>query len=390
MAISIKYDYIIVGCGLAGTIMAERIATQLNKKVLIIEQRNHIGGNCYDYYDEHGILVHKYGPHIFHTNYKEVYDYLSQYTDWHIYQFQARVVIDGKMTNIPFNLNTMKDLFDENMYNRISEKLINHFGYDTVVPILKLREIDDKELKWLADYIYEKVYLNYMKKQWEVRPEELDASVTERVPIYISRDNRYFKDKYQMMPKNGYTDMFNKMLDNKNIKIMLNTNAFDLIQLDNENKKVKFLGEEFNGKVIYTGEIDVLFDNVYGNLPYRSLRFEYKNYQKEYFQETAMTSYPNNYDFTRITETKHMTGQDSKTTTVIYEYPQRYERNIKGKDVPYYPIPNPENRERYEKYKLHAEDFKDIILVGRLANYLYYNMDQMVKMTLDIFNEKIK
>ena len=383
-------DYIIVGCGLAGIIMAEKIATQLNKKVLIIEQRNHIGGNCYDYYDENGILVHKYGPHIFHTNYKEVYDYLSKFTDWHIYQFQSRVVIDGKMTNLPFNLNTMKALFDENLYNRISEKLIDYFGYDSVVPILKLREIDDKELKWLADYIYEKVYLNYMKKQWEVRPEELDASVTERVPIYISKDNRYFQDKYQMMPKNGYTDMFKKMLDNKNIRIMLNTNAFDLIELDKANKEIKFLGEKFNGKLIYTGEIDQLFNNKFGELPYRSLHFDYKNYDMEYFQETAMVSYPNNYDFTRITETKHMTGQNSKTTTVIYEYPQKYERNIKGKDVPYYPIPNLENRERYEKYKKYSEEYKNIILIGRLAQYLYFNMDQMIKMTLDMFEEKIR
>lgn len=238
-----KYDYIIVGCGLAGIVMAERISRELNKKVLIIEQRNHIGGNCYDYYDEHGILVHKYGPHIFHTSHKEVYDYLSKYTDWHIYQFQARVVIDGKKINIPFNLNTMRDLLDEDLYKRLSSKLISLFGYDKVVPILKLRETDDEEIKWLADYIYEKVYLNYMKKQWEVRPEELDASVTERVPVYISRDNRYFKDKYQMMPKNGYTEMFKRMLDNPNINIMLNTNAFDLIELDEKNKGVKFLGK---------------------------------------------------------------------------------------------------------------------------------------------------
>lgn len=385
-----EIDYIIVGCGLAGIIMAERITKKLGKKVLIIEQRNHIGGNCYDYYDEYGILTHKYGPHIFHTNYKEVVDYLSEYTDWHIYQFQARVVIDGKLTNIPFNLNTMKDILDEDLYKRLSSKLIKFFGYDTVVPILKLRETDDEEIKWLAEYIYEKVYLNYMKKQWEVKPEELDASVTERVPVYISRDNRYFKDRYQMMPKNGYTEMFKKMLNHKDIHLMLNTNAFDLLELDKDRKEIKFLGEKFEGKVIYTGEIDVLFDSCYGDLPYRSLRFEYENYKKEYFQETAMTSYPNNYDFTRTTETKHMTGQESKTTTVIYEYPQKYERNTPGKDVPYYPIPNEENREKYEKYKKHAEDYKNLILIGRLARYLYYNMDQMIKLTLDTFEEKIR
>lgn len=383
-------DYIIVGCGLAGIVIANKIANELDKKVLIIEKRNHIGGNCYDYYDENGILVHKYGPHIFHTNYKEVFDYLSKYTDWHIYQFQARVVIDGKTTNIPFNLNTMKDLLDENLYNKFSKKLIDRYGYDSVIPILKLKEADDEDLKWLSNYIYEKVYLNYMYKQWEVRPEELDASVTERVPIYISKDDRYFKDKYQAMPKNGYTEMFNKMLNHKNINIMLNTDAFDYINVDKENKELKFINKKFDGKIIYTGEIDLLFNNIYGELPYRSLRFEYKNYNKEYFQETAMTSYPNNYEFTRITETKHMTGQDAKTTTVIYEYPQKYERKTFGKDIPYYPIPNTSNRDTYFKYKDYSKNYKNLILIGRLAQYLYFNMDQMIKMALDTFEENIK
>ena len=385
-----KVDYIVVGCGLAGIVMAERIANDLNKKVLIIEQRNHIGGNCYDCYDKNGILVHQYGPHIFHTNHKEVLDYLSNYTEWNIYELQLKAKIDGKEVNIPFNLNTMKSLLDKDLYNRLSTKLINWFGYDTLIPILKLRENEDEEIRWLSDFIYEKVYLNYMKKQWDVKPEELDSSVTERVPIYISKDNRYFKDKYQLMPKNGYTEMFKKMLDNSNINIMLNTNAFDLIKLDKEKNEVKFLDKKFNGKIIYTGEIDVLFDNIYGELPYRSLRFEYENYLKEYFQDVAVISYPNSYDFTRITESKHMTGQVAPTTTVIYEYPQKYERNIKGKDVPYYPIPNSKNKKKYEKYEKYAKNFKNIILIGRLAKYLYYNMDQMVKLALETYKIQVK
>lgn len=385
-----KVDYIVVGCGLAGIVMAERIANDLNKKVLIIEQRNHIGGNCYDCYDKNGILVHQYGPHIFHTNHKEVLDYLSNYTEWNIYELQLKAKIDGKEVNIPFNLNTMKSLLDKDLYNRLSTKLINLFGYDTLIPILKLRENEDEEIRWLSDFIYEKVYLNYMKKQWDVKPEELDSSVTERVPIYISKDNRYFKDKYQLMPKNGYTEMFKKMLDNSNINIMLNTNAFDLIKLDKEKNEVKFLDKKFNGKIIYTGEIDVLFDNIYGELPYRSLRFEYENYLKEYFQDVAVISYPNSYDFTRITESKHMTGQVAPTTTVIYEYPQKYERNIKGKDVPYYPIPNSKNKKKYEKYEKYAKNFKNIILIGRLAKYLYYNMDQMVKLALETYKIQVK
>ena len=184
--------------------------------------------------------------------------------------------------------------------------------------------------------------------------------------------------------------MFNKMLNHKNINIMLNTDAFDYINVDKENKELKFINKKFDGKIIYTGEIDLLFNNIYGELPYRSLRFEYKNYNKEYFQETAMTSYPNNYEFTRITETKHMTGQDAKTTTVIYEYPQKYERKTFGKDIPYYPIPNTSNRDTYFKYKDYSKNYKNLILIGRLAQYLYFNMDQMIKMALDTFEENIK
>ncbi|HGI5914498.1 TPA: UDP-galactopyranose mutase, partial [Yersinia enterocolitica] len=217
-----KYDYIIIGCGLAGIVLANKIANELNKNVLILDKRDHIGGNCYDLHDEHGVLIHKYGPHIFHTNYQEVYNYLSNYTDWHVYQFQARTMIDGRLTNLPFNLNSMEAILDHQLFYRLSEKLISTYGYDTTIPILELKKSKDNELKWLADFIYEKVYVHYIAKQWDLKPEDLDPSVMARVPVYISRDNRYFKDRYQVMPKLGYTAMFKRMLEHKNIHILLN------------------------------------------------------------------------------------------------------------------------------------------------------------------------
>ena len=380
-----QYDYVIVGCGLAGIVLANKIANELNKKVLIIDKRDHIGGNCYDLHDENGVLIHKYGPHIFHTNYREVYDFLSNFTEWHIYQFQARTMIDGRLTNLPFNLNTMEAILEKQLFRRLSEKLISTYGYDTTIPILELKKSEDEELKWLADFIYEKVYVHYIAKQWDLKPEDLDPSVMARVPVYISRDDRYFKDRFQVMPKHGYTAMFNTMLKHKNIHIMLNANAEEFIKVDEDNHTLNFMGKKFAGKVIYTGQIDTLFSHQFGELPYRSLRFDLINYKKEFFQEVAMVSYPNNYDFTRITETKHMTGQDCKTTTVVYEYPQAYDRNDKTKDVPYYPIPKDDNHALYQKYKEHSEKFDNLLLVGRLAEYKYFNMDQMIMSALEKF-----
>lgn len=380
-----KYDYVIVGCGLAGIVLANKIANEMDKKVLILDKRDHIGGNCYDLHDEHGVLIHKYGPHIFHTNFQEVYNYLSNFTDWHVYQFQARTMIDGRLTNLPFNLNTMEAILEHQLFRRLSEKLISTYGYDTTIPILELKKSDDTELKWLADFIYEKVYVHYIAKQWDLKPEDLDPSVMARVPVYISRDDRYFKDRYQVMPKQGYTAMFKKMLDHKNIHVMLNANANDFIEVDETNQAINFQGKRFEGKVIFTGQIDALFGHKFGELPYRSLRFDFVNYQKEQFQEVAMVSYPNNYDFTRITETKHMTGQDCKTTTVVYEYPQAYDKDDITKDVPYYPIPKDDNHALYEQYKKYAEKFDNLLLVGRLAEYKYFNMDQMIMSALEKF-----
>lgn len=379
------FDYIIIGAGMAGCVMAERIANVLDKKVLIIEKRNHIGGNCYDYYDKNGLLVHKYGPHIFHTNIKNVWGYLSQFTDWINYQHYVLGFIDGKNVPIPFNLNTLHELLPKNLSEKLEKKLIEKYGYNTKIPIIELKESEDENLKYLADFIYEKVFLNYTKKQWEMKPKELDPSVTERIPVYISKDNRYFQDQYQGIPKEGYTKMFEKMLNNKHIKIMLNTDFKEVIHLNNN--KLYLLGNKVNVKLIFTGKIDEFFCYKMGELPYRSLKFNFETISKDFYQVVGTVNYPNNYDFTRITEFKHLTGQKSFKTSIVKEYPQEYHKDIKGKDVPCYPVPKKENEDLYKKYKEEAKKLDNLIFVGRLAEYRYYNMDIVIYNALKLFKE---
>jgi UDP-galactopyranose mutase len=381
------FEYIIVGSGFAGSVIAERIANILNQKVLIIEKRNHIGGNCYDYKDENNIIVHKYGPHLFHTDYKDVFDYLSNFTDWQLYQHRVLVFIDGKKVPIPFNLNTLYEVFPKNLAEKLENKLTTKYRYNSKVPILDLLGEEDGDLKFLADYIYEKVFKNYTAKQWGMRPENIDHKVTSRVPVYISRDNRYFTDKYQAIPKDGYTKIFERMLNHQNIKIILNTDFKEMISIDYENRKIFFMGQEFKGKLIFTGMIDELFNFKYGYLPYRSLDLKFETIDKEYYQEVAVINYPNDYDFTRITEFKHIHPVKSDKTTILKEYPKDYQAN---KDIPYYPVFIKENQESYDKYKEESDKFKNLILLGRLAEYRYYDMDDVVKRALEVFEEKIK
>ncbi|HHY74161.1 MAG TPA: UDP-galactopyranose mutase [Bacillus bacterium] len=381
-------DYIIIGAGYAGSVVAERIASQLDKKVLIIEKRNHIAGNAYDFYNNHGILVHKYGPHIFHTRSKKVWDYLSQFTEWHLYFHKVLACIDGKKVPLPFNLNTLHQLLPSNLADNIEKKLLENFGYNVKVPILKLRETDDQQLKFLAEYVYEKVFLNYTVKQWGVSPEQLDPTVTGRVPIYISRDDRYFQDPYQGLPKYGYTKMFERILDHPNIKLMLNTDYHECLEIDHVHNGIKVFGQKFNGTVIHTGKIDEFFGYKYGELPYRSLQFEFETYPKDYVQDVGQENYPNEYDFTRITEFKYLSGQTHFMTTIAKEYPQEYDRHSKGKDVPYYPIIKKENIEKYNRYKQEAGSLSNVLFVGRLADYKYYDMDGVVARALNLFEEK--
>lgn len=358
------YDYLIVGAGFAGSVIAERIASQLNKKILVIEKREHIGGNCFDFFDEYGICIHKYGPHAFHTNSQKIWDYLSKFTLWTPYEHKVLAEIEKKKVPIPFNFNSIEMLFPKTYAEKIISLLKNRFGENIKIPILKLKNEDNKDLKFLAEFIYENVFLGYTQKQWGFKPEELDYSVTSRVPIFIGRDNRYFYDKYQAIPKNGYTKLFEKILKHKNIEILLNT-EFKHVKNDLKYKKL-----------IFTGPIDNFFDYIFGELPYRSLSFNFQNLNQEYFQEVAQVNYPNNYKWTRITEFKHFLSQKQMTTTIAYEFPQVYSKNI---NEPYYPIPRKENEELYKKYLDEAKKIENsVIFLGRLAEYKYYNMDEIV------------
>ncbi len=386
-----RIDYIVVGAGFAGATIAERIASKLNKKVLIIEKRGHIGGNCYDYYDEHGLLIHKYGPHIFHTNHKEVWEYLSNFTDWRPYRHRVLAYIDGKKVPLPFNLNSLYALFPEALASKLEEKLIDKFGFGKKIPILELLKTEDTELKQLADFVYRKVFLNYTMKQWGLKPEELNPEVTARVPVHLSRSDDYFQDKYQGIPADGYTQIFKRMLSHPNINIMLKTDALKLLRLGHGAGKILFQGKEFQGKVIYTGPIDELLGFKFGELGYRSLKFELEIHDREFFQEVAVVNYPNDYRFTRITEFKHMTGQKHPKTVIAKEYPQEYRRNVPGMDIPYYPIPEYGELKKYSLYQKEISRFKDkIILIGRLAEYKYYSMNMVLKAALEIFEERIK
>lgn len=369
------FDYLVVGGGFSGCVLAERLATQLDKNVLIVERRDHIGGNAYDYFDEHGILVHKYGPHILHTNSKRVWDYLSKFTDWRSYNHKVLAAVDGVLVPVPFNLNSIKMLFPPQYAVKIEKLLIDHFGYEKKIPILQMRESTSGELRRLADFVYDKIFYGYTTKQWGVKPEDLDSSVTARVPVLIGNDNRYFQDVYQGLPLNGYTAMFKKMIDDRRIRVLLNTDYKSAVE-----------GLNFD-KMIYTGPIDYFFDYVYGELPYRSLKFDFKTYQQEHLQHVGTVNYPNEHDYTRITEYKYLTGQESNVTSVTMEYAQPY---LNGVNEPYYPIPRDENAALYEKYARSAAKLNGAVrFVGRLANYKYYNMDQIVARALSVFEKEI-
>ncbi len=369
-----RFDYLIVGAGFAGSVLAERIATQLNKKVLVVDKRFHIGGNCYDYPNEHGILIHKYGPHIFHTQAKKVWDYLSQFTEWYPYYHKVLADVEGIKVPVPFNFNSIYSVFPQNYASKLEDLLLEKYGYGIKVPILKLMENDNKDLKFLADYIYKHVFVGYTMKQWGLKPEEIDFSVTARVPVYTSRDDRYFQDQYQGIPKHGYTKVFEKLLAHPNIHVLLKTDYKDIID------DIKF------DKMIYTGALDHFFDKMHGDLPYRSLEFDLQSYNRAKFQDVAQVNYPNSQDYTRITEFSHFLPSKSENTTVAYEYPKAYKE---GLNDPYYPIPHEDNHKVFQKYKEEADKLKNVYFVGRLADYKYYNMDQIVGVALLQFEKNI-
>lgn len=369
-----KTDFLIVGAGLSGAVIAERVTSLLKKEALVIDRRDHLAGNLYDYSDKNGIMIHKYGPHAFHTNNKAVWDYLSQFTKWHMYSHKVRAVVDGREIPLPFNLNSLYGLFPRNLSSRLEDGLISKFGYGKRVPILEMKRSSKKDLKFLADYVYEKVFMGYTVKQWGVRPEELDAAVTARVPVLVSRDDRYFQDRYQGIPERGYTKMIETMLSSPRIKVELGSDY------RNVKDRVKC------GFVVYTGAMDEFFDYKHGALPYRSLDFRLRNHNMGYFQSVAQVNYPEDYDFTRITEFKHFLNVRSSRTTIAYEYPQEF---IRGENEPYYPVPRKENGRRFNIYARDARRLKNMVFLGRLADYHYYNMDQAVERALNVFESSI-
>lgn len=377
------FDVIIIGSGFAGAVMAERLAVQQNKNVLIIDRRNHIGGNCYDEKNDYNILIHKYGPHLFHTDSEKVWRYLSKFTDWQIYHHHVMAMIDGQIVPIPFNFNTLHKLFPESLANKFESALLNRYEYNKKIPISELMKVEDSDLKFLAEYIYEKIFLHYTEKQWGISANSINSAVTARVPIFIGRDDRYFNDRFQAVPSKGYTEIFRRMLNHKNIKLMLNTNFHDVMKL--EDNKFYFLDSEFHGKIIYTGQLDSLFDNKFGELEYRSVAMNFETLPQENYQQAATVNYPNNYEFTRITEFKKIHPVESRFTTILKEYPQKY---VCGKNTPYYPLFNDENKLRYEKYLEESRKVENLIVLGRLAEYKYFDMDDIVLHALETF-EKI-
>lgn len=376
-------DTLIIGCGFAGGVVA-RLLAERGEKVKIIEKRNHIAGNCYDEYDEYGVLVHKYGPHIFHTYNKEVYDFLSRFTKWYDYQHVVVGNVYGKIIPIPFNLNTLMIVFGEEKGEKLKQELMNTYGENARVPILELQKSDSKGIQEVAQYVYENIFLKYTMKQWNQKPEEVDQSVTARVPVLISYDNRYFQDTYQGMPLEGYTKLFENMLDHENIDIELGKDAKELLSFDFENHKAYYMGQEFLGKIIFTGAIDEFFNNCEGQLPYRSLRFDFEHYTQDDYQEHAVVNYTVSEDYTRITEFKHLTGQKIAGTTIIKEYPEVYKDN---QQVPYYAILSPENKAMHQKYVDMMKAFPQFYLLGRLAQYKYYNIDGIVEEALALFKQ---
>lgn len=378
-------DAVVAGAGISGLTAARRLAEK-GLKVLVVEETRKIGGHCHDFVNDHGILVQPYGPHIFHTDNTEVWDFLSRFTQWFPYNHRVGGFIDGQLIPIPFNLNTLHALLPLSLASQIEEKLLKNFSLGDRVPILKLRESEDEDLQFLARFVYEKIFLNYTLKQWGgKRPEDLDEGVSARVPVVISRDDRYFDDQYQGIPLKGYTRLLENMADHPNIHLLLNSNVNDLISL--KDGLTWMNGKPFLGQYIYTGPIDDLFKGCYGELPYRSVEINFESFPYTgSYQSQGVVNYPNNYDFTRITEFKHFQRNPVHSyTTICREYPKEY---IKGENPPFYVIDNKDNRALYLRYKDLANQFANIHCLGRLGEYRYYDMDQAVEMALGL-TEKI-
>lgn len=362
---------LVVGAGFSGAVIAERIANVLDEKVVIIDKKSHIGGNSYDYKDRNGILIHKYGSHIFHTNNQRVWDYVCKFSDFNTYMHRVLALIDGIETTIPFNIDTMHKVFPESLAKRLEDKLLTTFDYNSRVPILEFTKYNDRDLTFLADYIYEKVFLHYTMKQWGKAPDEIDGTVTARVPVLISRDTRYFQDRYQGIPTKGYANLISNMLKNHNIEVCLNTDYKYMVAKDFK-------------RIFYTGSIDEFFNYKLGMLQYRSVNFKLEEYNTEFYQKNSVVNYPNNYDFTRIHEYKYYQNEQTHKTVIAKEYSQNY---VYGENDRYYPVINDDNLSIYNNYLECAKDYPELYFLGRLGDYKYYDMDKAILRALNLFDE---
>jgi UDP-galactopyranose mutase len=354
------FDYLIVGAGFAGSVCAERLASR-GKKVVICDRRPHVGGNAHDCYDDAGVLVHKYGPHIFHTASRRVFDYLSRFTEWRPYEHHVLASVDGQLLPFPINIDTVNRLYGL----ALDETTIGAFYASHAEKIAHPRTSEEAVVSKVGRELYEKFFRGYTRKQWGLDPSELDASVAARVPARHDRDDRYFTDEFQAMPLHGYTRMFDRMLDHPEISVVLNTDYRRIVR------------EIGWGRMIYTGPVDAYFDFRFGQLPYRSLEFKLETHDCEVWQPGAVINHPNEHDYTRVTEFKYLTGQRHPRTSIVYELPR-------GEGDPYYPVPRPQNAELYRRYKALADATPNVHFVGRLATYKYYNMDQVVAQALTL------
>lgn len=370
-----RYDWLIVGAGFTGATVAERLARGLDQTVLVIDRRDHVGGNAHDQRDADGRTVHPYGPHIFHTNSRRIFEHLSQFTQWRPYFHRVRGHVDGQLVPIPFNLDSMRMLFPAGMAERLSERLVAAFGFGARPTIADLRQAgEDAELKFLGDYVFDKVFAQYSRKQWGMEPEALDPSVTARVPVAVSRDDRYFTDRYQAMPRDGYAALFQRMLDHPNIHVSLNTDMAEIAPGRFE-------------RMVYCGALDDYFGRVAGALPYRSLRFEHQVIGVADGLPVGTVNYPNEFDFTRVTDFRHLTGERGETTCLLTEYPIPHEP---GRTEPLYPIPTEASQTLADLYRTMARALEGRVwFAGRLADYRYYNMDQAVGRGLSLVEKAL-
>ena len=381
------YDMIVVGAGYAGSVCARRVAEGAGFRVAVLERREHIAGNAYDYVNDEGILVHKYGPHIYHTYSERVHEFLSRFTKWTDYQHKVLANIHGTLMPVPFNHTSLKLAFGEDRGEELYRKLVDTFGEDKKVPIMELRQKNDPDLQEVADYVYENVFLYYTMKQWGQTPDQIDPSVTGRVPVFIGDDDRYFPQApYQGMPEDGYTVLFEHMLDHDLIDVFVGVDARDIFTLDENN--VSVCGKVYGGEIVYTGPLDELFNLDLGALPYRTLDMQFETLEQDQFQPVGTVNYTTSEDFTRITEFKNMTGQVVPgKTTIMKEFSHAYEPG--SGQTPYYAIIDPKNRALYERYLERVQNLTNFHPVGRLAEYRYYDMDAVTDSALELSDEII-